>query len=397
MKFLLDELQAQQSGSASVYKLSALQRSYGCRCTRAIFFRNSHCLHCDTPLGYEPQLGKLFSLSPGPEADTWQLAGRYVPDGDYDLYRRCVNANTPAQCNWLVDKNEGQPFCLSCRLNRTIPDLSHLENGMLWGKIEDAKRRVISALIALGLPIVSRAEDPEHGLAFDFLRSPANGPRVLTGHDDGLITMNVEEADDVKREQMRTSMHEPYRTLVGHFRHEIGHYYWDHLIERASWLSTFRNLFGDERANYNTALRKNYTAGPDKDWSSTFLSAYASVHPWEDWAETWAHYMHMVDTLGTAMSFGLKPDSIAMPFDPFGTDVLWKIEADDDAERFLSFLNSWLKLSAVMNELCRSMGQPDFYPFTLPERAVTKLHFVHLVVCEGSRKSGLRVRPLPGR
>ena len=389
MKFLLDELQAQQNGAASVYTLSALQRSYGCRCSRAIFFRNSHCLNCDTPLGYEPQLGKVFSLAPGPEIDTWQLAGAYVPDGHYSLYRRCENVNTSAGCNWLVDNDDPHALCLSCRLNRTIPDLSIPENGMLWGRIEDAKRRVISALIALGLPITSRAEDPEHGLAFDLLRSPENGPRILTGHHDGLITMNIEEADDVKREQMRTSMHEPYRTLVGHFRHEIGHYYWDRLIEGSASVESFRNLFGDERADYNAALRKNYSTGPDPDWSSRFVSAYASVHPWEDWAETWAHYMHMVDTLGTAMSFGLKPDSVAMPFEPFAADVLWCAEPDDDAARFLSFLNSWLKLSAVMNELCRSMGQPDFYPFALPARAVTKLHFVHLIVCQASPKSGL--------
>ncbi len=121
---------------------------------------------------------------------------------------------------------------------------------------------MISALIALGLPITSRAEDPERGLAFDLLRSPENGPRILTGHDDGLITMNIEEADDVKREQMRTSMHEPYRTLVGHFRHEIGHYYWDRLIEGTSWIESFRTLFGDERADYNAALQKNYSMGP---------------------------------------------------------------------------------------------------------------------------------------
>jgi len=392
MKFLLDELQAQQSGAASVYTLSALQRSYGCRCNRAIFFRNSHCLNCDTPLGYEPQLGKVFSLAPGPEANTWQLAGPYVPDGHYHLYRRCANANTPAGCNWLVEKDDGQAFCLSCRLNHVIPDLSNPENGILWGKIEDAKRRVISALIALGLPISSRAEDPQNGLAFDLLRPSQNGPRILTGHDDGLITINIEEADDVKREQMRTSMHEPYRTLVGHFRHEIGHYYWDRLIQGTSWIRGFRTLFGDERADYTAALRKNYSSGPAPNWSSTFVSAYASVHPWEDWAETWAHYMHMVDTLGTAMSFGLKPDSIAMPFEPFGVEVLWTVELKDDAERFLSFLNSWLKLSAAMNELCRSMGQADFYPFALPARAVTKLHFVHLVVCGASQTSGLKLR-----
>src|SRR5438270_710791 len=173
MKFLLDELQAQRSGAASVYTLSALQRSYGCRCSRAIFFRNSHCLNCDTPLGYEPQLGKVFSLAPGPEPNTWQLAGPNVQDGQYNLYRRCANTSTPAGCNWLVERDDPQPFCLSCRLNRTIPDLSKQDNGTLWCKTEDAKRRVLSALIALGLPITSRAEDPEHGLAFDLLRSQA--------------------------------------------------------------------------------------------------------------------------------------------------------------------------------------------------------------------------------
>jgi hypothetical protein len=388
MKFLLDELQAGESGAESVYTLSALQRSYGCRCSRAIFFRNSHCLSCDTPLGYEPQLGKLFSLAPGPEPGTWLLEGSYTPDGHCQFYRRCANAQTVAGCNWLVDRNDAHIYCASCRLNRVIPDLSVPENGELWRKIEDAKRRVISALIALGLPIRSRADDPQHGLAFDLLRSSENGPRILTGHNDGLITINIEEADDVKREQMRTSMHEPYRTLVGHFRHEIGHYYWDQLIEGSDRIVGFRALFGDERADYSAALQRNYNIGPDPNWSSTFVSAYASVHPWEDWAETWAHYMHMIDTLGTALSFGVKPDSIAMPFEPFGTEVLWNTGRDDDAERFLSFLNSWLKLSAVMNELCRSMGQPDFYPFALPARAVTKLHFVHRVVCQVSPKSG---------
>jgi hypothetical protein len=385
MKFLLDELEVPQRGAAdSVYNLSALQRSYGCRCSRAIFFRNSHCLFCDTPLGYEPQLGKVFSLAPGPEPKTWQLAGPHVPENHYTVYRQCANANTAAACNWLVTIDAHQPYCLSCRLNRTIPDISIPENAMLWGRIEDAKRRVVSALVALGLPLASRvSEDPERGLAFDFLQSPINGPRVLTGHDNGLITLNIEEADDVKREQMRTAMHEPYRTLVGHFRHEIGHYYWDRLVAETHWLDGFRALFGDERTDYNAALQKNYKQGPEPGWPERFVSAYASIHPWEDWAETWAHYMHMVDTLGTALSFGLRPDSIAMPFDCFGPEALCDPKRAD-SERFLSFLNSWLKLAAVMNELCRSMGQPDFYPFALPPAAVTKLHFVHLVVCAGN-------------
>src|ERR1700761_4076486 len=236
MKFLLEELEAQRAGTESVYTLSALQRSYGCQCSRAIFFGNHHCLNCDTPLGYEPQLGKVFSLTPGPQAGSWMLAGPNAAENQHQLYRRCANAGTAATCNWLVplqpDGSGGQPFCLSCRLNRIIPDLTTPENGMLWGRIENAKRRVISALVALGLPIASRIEDPEGGLAFDFLRSPAQGPRVLTGHDDGVITLNIEEANDSKREQIRALMREPHRPLVGHFRHEIGHYYWDRLVAK---------------------------------------------------------------------------------------------------------------------------------------------------------------------
>jgi hypothetical protein len=370
--------------SNSVVALSALQRSYKCRCSRAVFFRNSQCLNCGSQLGYEPHLGRISSLEPGPRLETWRLAGPNVSPNGSTLYRRCANLNTPAACNWLVDGNAStqQPYCKSCRLNRVIPDLTVDENALLWGRIENAKRHVISALIALRLPVASRVnEDPLRGLAFDFLRSPANGPRVLTGHRDGIITLNVEEADDVKREQMRTSMHEPYRTLVGHIRHEVGHHYWDRLIANSHWIADFRDLFGDERADYNAALQKNYLNGPTPDWPSRYVSAYASIHPWEDWAETWAHYLHMVDTLGTATSFGIEPESMSMPFDCFGPEALCNAQ-HGDSERFLSFLNSWLKLTAVMNELCRSMGQPDFYPFALSTPAVTKLHFIHLVVWE---------------
>lgn len=364
--------------------LSAVQRAYSCQCNRAVFFGNSQCLGCDTPLGYEPELGRVVSLVPGLQVDSWQLAHPDVFDQVPAIYRRCANLNTSAACNWLVkvDAYRGaiQPYCISCRLTRTIPDLSSQENIVLWGRLEQAKRRVISALLALKLPVASRvSEDPERGLAFDFLRSPANGPRVLTGHENGLITVNVEEADDVKREQIRAAMREPYRTLVGHFRHEVGHYYWDRLIAQSFWIGEFRSLFGDERTNYEAALQRNYRQGPPANWPEQYVSAYASVHPWEDWAETWAHYMHMIDTLGTAKSFGLDPDSIAMPFDCFGPEALYESN-QSGSEQFLSLLNAWLKLTAVMNELCRSMGQPDFYPFALPRAAVTKLHFIHMMV-----------------
>ncbi len=383
MKFLLDHLAIQRGSPESPYSLSALQRAYGCHCDRAVFFRNSRCLSCETPLGYEPELGRVVPIEKMHSSDTWRIIARDM-DGNAPaaFYRRCGNLNTPASCNWLIRSDDPNVYCVACRLNRTIPSLSIAENGILWGRLEDAKRRVISALISLKLPVASRlTEDPEQGLAFDFLISPPGGPRILTGHNDGLIIINIEEADPVKREQMRTSMHEPYRTLVGHFRHEIGHYYWDRLVQKTRWHDRFRELFGNEEVDYAAALRANYAHAPRLDWPERFVSAYASIHPWEDWAETWAHYMHMVDTLGTALSFGLEPDRIAMPFDPFSPDVLYQSDGLD-AQRFLLFVNSWIKLAAVMNELCRSMGQPDFYPFALPTLAVTKLHFVHMLVSE---------------
>lgn len=364
MKFLLDHLYGQ-----GAYGLSTLQRAFACRCNRAVFFGNLRCLTCQSSLGYEPYVGQIFSLQPGAEANTWVL-----PRPSSRIYRLCANLHAAAACNWLIPAEDPNPYCHACRLNKVIPDLSVPGNATLWARMEDAKRRVVATLIAMDLPL--------DGLAFQFLASPPNGPRVLTGHKDGLITINLEEADPVKREQARASMREPYRTLVGHFRHEVGHYYWDRLVSNTSWKAEFRDLFGNEEVNYAAALKANYEGGPRPDWPTHFITAYASVHPWEDWAETWAHYLHMVDTLGTALSFGLKPEQIAMPFDAFGPDALYREGAD--SERFLAFLNSWIKLTAAMNELCRSMGQPDFYPFALPAKAVTKLHFIHTLVCHSS-------------
>lgn len=378
---LFDDLQGQESAIGHDDGLPHLQRTYTCRCGSLIFFRNSICLNCRTALGYEPQVGKVLPLDEGPQPNTWVLADKYVA-GKADLYWRCANIKTAAACNWLVPISgveHPQSLCASCRLNRTIPDLSHAENQILWAAIETAKRRVVSALIALGLPVFSKVtEEPQRGLAFDILRSPEGGPRVLTGHDDGLITLNIEEADDVTRERIRKQLHEPYRTLVGHLRHEVGHYYWDRLVDNTRNLEPYRELFGDERVNYEEALKRNYEKGPRPDWPAFFVSAYASVHPWEDWAETWAHYMHMLDTLSTALSFGLSAESVEMPFIPFTPTALW--ERGTDKESFLALLNTWLKLTAVLNELCRSMGQPDFYPFTLPTATVRKLHFIHTVI-----------------
>jgi hypothetical protein len=299
------------------------------------------------------------------------------------VYRRCANFESAAGCNWLVKADADDPpqnLCLSCRLNRTIPDLSVVENVELWGRIEVAKRRVISSLAALRLPVASRVtEDPEHGLAFDLIRPGAPGNSVMTGHCNGIITINIEEADDAKREEVRAAMHEPYRTLVGHFRHEVGHYYWYRLLEGSGWLSDFRDLFGAETTDYAGGLKAYHEQGPPSNWQTRFISAYASSHPWEDWAETWAHYMHMMDGIGTAASFGLQTTESNTQFETVTTEMLYRPDAREASE-FLTFLNAWIKLTAAVNELSRSMGHPDFYPFALPYQVVSKLQLVHRVV-----------------
>jgi hypothetical protein len=243
-----------------------------------------------------------------------------------------------------------------------------------------AKRRLVSQLLSLGLPVKSKLnEDRERGVMFDFLRSPPGGPPVMTGHANGLITLNVEEADDAKRERIRLSMREPYRTLLGHFRHEIGHYYWDRLVRDSGWVGPFRSLFGDDRQDYSAALRANYENGPPSDWTRRYISAYASSHPWEDWAETWAHYLHVVDSLGTALGFGLDADDLEAHAVPFTRADLHAPD-DRDADSFLNLMNGWIEMTMVLNELARSMGLPDFYPFVMSRSVVSKLQFVHLVV-----------------
>ena len=191
-----------------------------------------------------------------------------------------------------------------CRLTCVIPDLAINGNREKWYRLEVAKRRLIYSLRRLGLRPFGTSAGMD--LRFEFLAdSPEpNGPKVLTGHNEGRITINIAEADDAKARERRLTMHEPYRTLLGHFRHEIGHYYWDRLITESDLIEPFRELFGDERQDYALAL-KHYQQGPSADWQNYYVSAYASTHPWEDWAETWAHYLHMTDALETAAASGL--------------------------------------------------------------------------------------------
>jgi hypothetical protein len=366
------------------------RRAFRCRCGRPVFFRNDVCLGCGTPLGYDPELVLLRPLAPTRDPQVLRAmrtrgVGATLP---LNTYRRCANWASAAPCNWLLRDDAAareQPFCRSCRLNRTVPDPTDRNNAELWQRVEQAKRALVSQLIALKLPVASRvSEDPERGVMFDLLRSPAEGPRVMTGHADGLITLDVEEADDVHRETMRTQMGEQYRTLIGHLRHEIGHYYWQRLVRGTPWEEPCRALFGDDRADYAQALQAYYANGAPADWKNGFVSAYATAHPWEDWAETWAHYLHMVDSLDTARSFGLVAHHDEIQYEAFTAQALHPDGAPSspsaDDQGFLAIINGWIELTGALNEVTRSMGEPDFYPFVLSRPAVRKLHFIHVLV-----------------
>ena len=390
---------------AADLKAPTLSRAYQCQCGRPIFLGNSECLACHTPLGYVVESLGVVPLAAatfqGAEPDSLTVFG----DTQGKAYRRCINLMTAASCNWMVpaprpgDQTSfnttglAPGYCLCCSVTRTIPDLSIETNGVLWRKLEQGKRRLLSQLLALGLPVVSRHSDPVHGLAFDFLSNMPGGAHVLTGHEDGVITLNAEEAEDAVRERIRAEMREPYRTLVGHFRHEIGHYYWNSLVCPTHWLDEFRALFGDERADYGTALKTHYEQGPVSDWRNRYVTSYASSHPWEDWAETWAHYLHMADTADTALSFGVDATRAELAADLFEPADLWQPE-HADAMKFLDFLNGWVRLTNVLNELSRSMGQPDHYPFALPRSAVGKLQFIHQVITDQRHRVGA---PAPAR
>ena len=323
-------------------------------------------------------MAQVRTLQPGPDPDTWRLHGQ---EESAPLWRRCENFDSPAGCNWLVLAEE-EALCRSCRLNRTIPNLDDADNCRWWRLIENAKRLLVAQLLGLGLPVISKvSDDPERGVMFDIVRSPEKGPRILTGHANGLITLNVEEADDSKREKTRHELREPYRTLLGHFRHEIGHYYWDRLVAGTPWLEKFRELFGDERQDYAAALKRNYEQGPAPDWADRHISSYASVHPWEDWAECWAHYLHIVDSLDTALGYGLRGEDVESAVEPFSVNDLYDPDAPD-AKRVVLLVNSWVQLTMVLNDLARSMGQHDFYPFIMSRRVLRKLHFIQMIVKE---------------
>jgi hypothetical protein len=355
-------------------------KTYPCVCGQRLFFQNTLCVKCNRELGFLPDRLWMTSLEPA-EDGLWRPTAK---EAQGNLYRKCQNYTDFGVCNWMVPRTrENETFCTSCRLNEIIPDLTVNQNQALWASVEGAKRRLVYTLLRLKLPVASKKDDAQGGIAFRFLSEPENSdasaPKVLTGHDHGTITLNIAEADDATRERTRHAMHEPYRTLLGHFRHEIGHYYWERLVQGTSFLEPFRELFGDEQADYSEALNRYYQAGAPPNWPESYISAYATAHPWEDWAETWAHFLHIQDTLEVASDFGLA--KIEVPLNA-GSDRSAS-QASAPPTTFENAIAAWSELAIAMNSINRSMGHLDLYPFVFPPPVIAKWNFIYRVIVAG--------------
>jgi len=342
---------------------------YTCsNCHSLIYFENNICLNCKYSLGFDAQSLSLITLV----AEGNNIFANLQDRGQKFHY--CKNSEY-STCNWLVSTFSGATFCQACDLNRIIPDLTDQENLRRWKNIEIAKHRLVYSLLRLRLPVQKKIGDEETGIAFDFLADTSHKEKVMTGHDNGVITLNIDEADEAERVKHKLDLRERYRTLLGHFRHEIGHYYWEVLIKNSDSIEKYRSLFGDEEKDYSKALEDYYKNGAPANWSDRFISAYATSHSWEDWAETWAHYLHLMDTLETASSFGIRiqPDTVQ------GTKgIQASIQQDPyDMTDFGQIMKWWLPLTFALNSLSRSMGHSDFYPFVISEPVVQKLQFIH--------------------
>jgi hypothetical protein len=336
-------------------------------CEQVLFFENVQCARCGHMLGYLPDRSVLSALEPA--RDEQGLYRALAPEAGEALYKMCGNYARHSVCNWMLPAGSPESLCESCRLNRVIPNLSNAGALAAWQQLEVAKRRLLFTLFEFKLPV-------EAVFAFE---QDQPGQKIFTGHNEGLITINVAETEDAFREKMRSQMGESYRTLLGHFRHEIGHYYWDRLINDTPLIEEFRKLFGDEQQNYAEAQQRHYQNGPPGDWQNSFVSAYASMHPWEDWAETFAHTLHMFDTIETARSYGLA----LRPKKASGVPVPAVDAVRTDPNRFEDLISAWFPLTLAVNSLNRSMGLADLYPFVLSERAIEKLRFVHDVLEKG--------------
>ena len=343
------------------------------QCSHVAFFENVQCTHCGSTLAFVPDSSAVQAMVPmeqvepvDPLTALWQPLGQ-----DHQRYRMCANRVNHQACNFMIPEDDPNPLCVSCRQTQIQPDLNLPDNLLRWQKIETAKRRLYYTLAKLGVP----PNAPEWWPNYQFMADVPGEPPVLTGHANGIITLNTAEADDDERARRRVALHEPYRTLLGHLRHESGHFYWDRMVRDGGELESFRALFGDEQQDYQQALQNYYQSPPDfAHWSSAYVSAYACAHPWEDWAETWAHYLHIVDSLETAASYQVQLQinelvgpNVVQVLDPFAPD----------APSFEDLIQCWIPLTLMLNSLNRSLGQLDAYPFALSAGAIEKLAYVH--------------------
>ena len=369
-------------------------KTFKCDCenNQILFFESSSCVVCERVVGVDDNFNKV---------ETYNLdekSGYYFKANQPDIhYKKCDNNANYHICNGMVNMNnfesvpnKDEVLCFACRFNETIPDLSIVEHIPLWKKMEVAKRRAIYTLKALSLPLDNIQQNPKSGLSFDFttdrdvsdhfLTKLDDQETVFTGHDNGHITINLAEADEVARSNTKHAMGEQYRTLLGHFRHELGHYYFEKLIAKSKKKHELcKKYFGDDELDYQEALKKHYENGAPQNWSEHFISEYATMHPYEDWAETWAHYMHIIDTLETAKNFNIT-GSIR---DTVDTENLGDLKLPQSSYFFssqtsiTSILDTWMDFAVILNSLNRSMGMNDAYPFVLTQSVRTKLSFIH--------------------
>jgi len=348
-------------------------------CGQLVYFENTYCNKCKSPLGYCPDTGKHCSFEIGANG-IWTSIG---PTTKGRQYKQCKNYTEHSACNWMVPIESKHQRCISCNLNWVLPELDLGENKQYWRKIERAKRRLVFSILRMKLPLKNKKEDKHNGLSFKFLEGPGLNSRehkpVSIGHNRGVITLNIAEANDSIRMKIRDEMKERYRTLLGHFRHEVGHYYWMVLVENSHWLEPCRKIFGDEREDYNKSLQLYYeqkTKSEEDVDDVNYITSYASSHPWEDWAETWAHYMHIYDTLETASSWGLRFSFHSVRYS--NRDHI--ITGSDSS--FDKMIDNWNWASCALNSLNRSMGFSDPYPFMITQPVKDKLHFIHSVIHE---------------
>lgn len=340
-------------------------KRFFCTCGQEIFTNNLYCPVCGRDVGFDPQSETIWTGVVLSDNRFHPHESKSLPSET--VFKVCEHRFHSIACNWLINVNEiGACQCIACRTTRTIPNLNFSKNIKRWRALEKAKRHLFMTLLKLKLMNAENAF-VQKGLKFDFLEDQRSNPNlaldmVLSGHQNGLITMNVAEADEGFLHQMKEDMGEAYRTLLGHFRHEIGHYYWELLIKAQQKETQFRQVFGDERADYAEALKTYYNKKHRAvSWMEEYISAYASSHPLEDWAETWAHYLHIVDTLETAVSYGLST------YEP-------------EQHNFDNWYSEWGRVAQVMTALNQSMGLSDPYPFKISKSVEGKLRFIDEII-----------------